>query len=272
MSVVAGLFFCPSAKADTLTMVADEWCPYNCKPNTQYPGFLVEVAQCALQPFGHRINYRIQPWQRAIASVHQNNAEGLLGVGQYEARPILLPKTPLLHAIHQTYTTTDSNWRYQRPESLANMRLGIIAGYSYGNFLADVVDNERVRTLSVTRVYGQQPLLQLLNLLAADRIDVFVEEQRVLNYQMQQWRGHEISLRAAGTVDREPIYIGFSPTNPNAKRYIQQLEKGIQRLKADGTYTSLQSKYGMLKGVSTIHADAPLLCQADGRSTANTVL
>lgn len=30
---------------EVITLVADEWCPYNCVPNSEKPGYAIEIAQ-----------------------------------------------------------------------------------------------------------------------------------------------------------------------------------------------------------------------------------
>lgn len=49
------------AYADVITLVADEWCPYNCTPDTDHPGFMIEIAQYAFEHAGHTIVYTTIP-------------------------------------------------------------------------------------------------------------------------------------------------------------------------------------------------------------------
>ena len=50
--------------ADVITLRADEWCPYNCQPKSQNPGFIIEIAETVFKKAGHTIDYQVMPWAR----------------------------------------------------------------------------------------------------------------------------------------------------------------------------------------------------------------
>ncbi len=53
--------------AETITLAADVWCPFNCNPGGDPPGYMVEVAKAVFEPRGHTVTYRVLPWARAVA-------------------------------------------------------------------------------------------------------------------------------------------------------------------------------------------------------------
>lgn len=67
--------------ADTIILVADKWCPYNCTPETERPGFLVEIARRAFELAGHKLEYRLMPWKRAVTEAKRGNVNGIIGFG-----------------------------------------------------------------------------------------------------------------------------------------------------------------------------------------------
>ena len=50
----------------TLTLAADNWCPFNCQPNSTYPGYMIEIAQQVFAEYNININYQVIPWSRAL--------------------------------------------------------------------------------------------------------------------------------------------------------------------------------------------------------------
>ena len=44
--------------AKTVVLVADEWCPYNCAPNSDKPGYVVEIAELVFAEAGHTVIYK----------------------------------------------------------------------------------------------------------------------------------------------------------------------------------------------------------------------
>jgi polar amino acid transport system substrate-binding protein len=58
---------CSLAKADTISIRADLWCPFNCDPSGAKPGYMIEIAKAVFEPLGHKIDYQTLNWARAIA-------------------------------------------------------------------------------------------------------------------------------------------------------------------------------------------------------------
>ncbi len=64
------LSFIPSGVvAETITLIADEWCPYNCDPESDYPGYIVEIANAIYKVAGYQVQYQNVPWSRALKAV-----------------------------------------------------------------------------------------------------------------------------------------------------------------------------------------------------------
>ena len=85
-----------TAQAETIILVADTWCPYNCDPGSKYPGFMVEIAQRVFSAAGHQVVYQVEPWNRAVLSVQSGRFQGLIGVTpnilQRLEQPLQLPE------------------------------------------------------------------------------------------------------------------------------------------------------------------------------------
>ncbi|MDX2439523.1 MAG: hypothetical protein QNK40_03150, partial [Desulfobacterales bacterium] len=58
------LFFPFNSMADTIIIVSDSWCPYNCT-SQEKPGVLIKLAETIFETSGHTIEYSIVPWKRA---------------------------------------------------------------------------------------------------------------------------------------------------------------------------------------------------------------
>lgn len=51
---------------ETITLVADEWPPFNSVPGSAREGFLVDVARTVFSQNGIGVSYRLLPWKRAL--------------------------------------------------------------------------------------------------------------------------------------------------------------------------------------------------------------
>lgn len=229
-------------RAETLTLVADYWCPFNCQPESDDPGFMIEVADRIFGRAGYTVIYLTRPWSRAIKEVESGQYTALVGTGQKEVSNLVFPKRYLAMARHTFFTQSDSTWQYRDDDSLSDIRLGVIDDYSYGDLndryiLPHRADRQRLMILN-----GQNVLGRFLEMLGLKRIDAFVEEEAVMRYYLSQSR-NPTTLRKAGVASSEPLFIAFSPADPNAQRYADILDKGVQALQESGELDQLADKY-----------------------------
>lgn len=239
------LLFLQPLRADTITLVADYWCPFNCEPGSESPGYLVEVAEKALGKAGHRVIYLTLPWSRAITDVRSGKYGGVLGAGTREVPDFVFPQRPLAMARHTFFTLPQSTWTYDTDASLGSIKLGVIDDYSYGDLNTRYImpnRNDRKRLLILN---GQNVLDRFLDMLEINRIDAFVEEEAVMAYFLRAQQPPVRALRKAGVAYREPIYIAFSPALTNARQYAQDLSDGLRLLRDSGELMLLAQKYGI---------------------------
>ena len=70
------------AAADTITIRSDDWCPYTCAPDSQKPGYLIEIAREALGKAGHSVDYSFMPWTRVVKEVEDGKVDAAAGAGR----------------------------------------------------------------------------------------------------------------------------------------------------------------------------------------------
>lgn len=233
-------------QAKEITLVADQWCPYNCVPGTERPGLLVEIANYSFSQEGYKINYIVRPWIRSILTVRNGDYDGIIGTGRDETPDFIFPDEPLYSIEHVFYVKNTSDWRFSGFKSLQNINLGAIKNYSYGSLLKEYIEPNQANIARLTILHGDDAFSRLVELLKIDRIDAFVEESNiVLNY-LTGLNSYE-DIKSAGVASKEDIYIAFSPKKRNAKLYANILSKGLKELKSSGKLDHLLLKYSLLK-------------------------
>lgn len=213
-------------RADTITLVADPWCPYNCQPDSAFPGILIEVAQRAFERSGHAITYKTMPWTRAIKSVRVGRYDGIVGTGPEETPDFVFTDREILSVDHTFFVRRDDTWRYRDLASLARRKLGVVSGYSYGDLHHRYVQPHAEDADRVLIVTGSEPLERLLEFLVVRRIDTLIEDRTAFRYNL---RGREALalVKPAGVFAKETIYIAFSPANERAPEYARILSRYI---------------------------------------------
>lgn len=220
------------AEERTITLVGDEWCPFNCADHPDHRGFLVERTAAALAEKGIKLEYIEMPWSRAIIGVRKGRYDAIVGTGPTETPDFIFPPEPLAYARHSFYALASSVWEYQGLESLKEVRIGVIQDYSYGGLFKDYIRPNQDDESRVLILGGNKVLPRLVKLLELGRIDVIVAEKLVLDYYFKS-RGVENPLRYAGLANEEALYVAFSPVLDDGVELAKSLGSGLRRWASD---------------------------------------
>ena len=232
--------------ADTITIVGDSWCPYNCT-SQEKPGFLIKLAETVFEKSGHTIEYSIVPWKRAKLGTINGIYDGIVGMTKNETTENLyvFPTLEMAESQFCFYAASDSQWQYTGIPSLKNVRLGMINGYGYGaesapleKYLKNNINTNRVQAVS-----GDHPLTQLIKMILLDRLSVIVEDSMVIEHDLIQM-DYQSKLKKVGCLGYvDKIHIAFSVKNSQSNHYAQILSDGIKELKKTGEYDRIVDSY-----------------------------
>lgn len=229
-----------SARADDITLRADSWCPYNCEPDAEKPGFLIEIAKAVLEEHGHKIDYKLMNWARAIEDVKTGAFDAAVGAGVDDAPELIFPSIEQGMQKMCFFVKPESTWTYTGIESLKSIKPAVIKDYSYQKDLDSYIEANpsKVETLA-----GENAAEKALKMLMSDRVDAYIDDAMVVN-QMLEKQGNQSALKVAGCTEPEPIYIAFSPASPKGKEYAKILSEGTQKLRESGKLAEIMKKYG----------------------------
>ena len=145
------------------------------------------------------------------------------------------------------YTLADSKWHFDSLDSLADVRLGVINDYSYGEAINAYVAAHRGHAERVQVASGDKALELNLSKLRYGRLDVLIENSWVVQSRLAA-QGRSGELRQAGCREVDvPIYLAFSPALQDSPRHVELFEQGLRRYRADGRLHKLLQAYGVEK-------------------------
>jgi polar amino acid transport system substrate-binding protein len=237
---------CIAGSTETITIIADEWCPYNCQPGSVSPGMGIEIAEQVFSRAGIEVEYKLYPWTEALQRVREGRDSAVIGAFRTDAPDFIFPATPFSFSRQCFYTRQDSDWQFKNITSLNGVVLGVIDGYSYGNlvdaYIMDHRDSDRVY-ISRSKTGDTAGLTDLISRMKEGKIDVLIEDRNVLSYDLAD-DTPELALRDAGCFPSSSVYIAFSPATPDKSlRYIRLLDRGMRRMFHDGVIQKITSKY-----------------------------
>ncbi|WP_158088355.1 substrate-binding periplasmic protein [Colwellia chukchiensis] len=230
--------------AETITLVADPWCPYNCAKQSQYQGYLLEIAEQAFAKHNIKLDYVVLPWSRAINDVLLGKKTGLLGVTKNEVPELIFPNQALGVATHVFITLKEATWQYTGLKSLAEISFGVIKGYSYGDLAQRYITKANIANGKVQPVSSINGLKQNIEKLSRGRIQALIADRNVFDFFLLE-NNIANNFRIAGILTKEEIYIAFSPQLANAKRYAKLLSQELDNMRANGQLQRILQKYNL---------------------------
>ncbi|CAK0764610.1 polar amino acid transport system substrate-binding protein [Azospirillaceae bacterium] len=236
-----------SARADVISVRADDWCPYNCVPDSDKPGYAIEAAREIFTKAGHSIDYKQMPWTRALADCRKGSIDAVLGTSTDESPDFIFPVESVGVSDNTVVVKKGSSWRYQGVSSLEALKIGLVQGYVYSGEIGSYLDGKIKGDVSKTNlslVGGDSAIELNLKKLVAGRIDATIDSKPVLNYKIQSL-GFSDKLDFAGTVDVSPIYLAFSPERPKSKEYAEIYAKGLAEMRSSGRLKQILERYSV---------------------------
>ena len=231
------------AGAETITLVADEWCPYNCTPGDEKPGFLVEIVKEVFEPQGFTVEYKIVPWARAIRDTRTGRYSAILGAIRSEAPDFHYPDGAGFFAGTQAFVKAGSPWKYDGPRSLDDVTLGVILDYSYGATADKYIAQHRSDTKRVQLSTGEDALEKNVAKLLQDRVSVLLEDPAVMRYFLDR-TNQTGAVAQAGVLENTEVFVAFGPREEHAAEHAKMLSDGMRRMRESGELARILARYG----------------------------
>ncbi len=239
------LLILPAAvHSETITLVADDWCPYNCEPDSDSPGYIVEVAREIFIKAGYGFEYKNISWARALEEVRKGTYHGAIATAPKEMPDGVFSEEELGFYSNIFIVRKSDSWRFKNIDSLRQVKLGVIKNYDYGKALNAYIQKYK-NTMSVQVLSGSNAVEQNLKKLLHNKIDVYLEDRYVAFYTAKKL-GMLNKVTAGGREDRPRImYIGFSPANSESITYARLISEGIKKMRKNGQLAEILYKYGV---------------------------
>ena len=229
-----------SAQADVWSFRSDSWCPYNCAPEEKNPGYMVEILQGAARVNGHKLDYQLLPYSRALKEAQDGRITGIVGMLAQDRKGFIFSKQMGVDS-NCLFVNKGSRLQYRKPADFDTLApVGVIQGYGYPEQFQQwsARHPDKVETLSGEDVIVRQALK-----LKSNRIGAFIENENVFRYsstQLTELKDIELAGCMSGG---DPLFIGFSTQNPNASQIKAQVDAYLDVIRKNGELRKLLAKY-----------------------------
>ena len=239
----AAVLLAPAAEGATISLRADEWCPYNCVPDSDRPGYMIEIARAIFEEAGHVVDYQTLNWSRSLAETRKGKYSGVIGATLDEV-PGFIAGPALGYSNDSFAVRPGTVINTKRMDPFAGLTLGAIRGYDYFKPVNDYIEAHGENRALVQFTFGDDALEQNLRKLVDGRVDFVIDDGNVLRRTVHDL-GLTPDLRIIETDEPEAVHIAFSPEDPNAEAYATLMRHGVDRLRRSGGLERILKRYGL---------------------------
>lgn len=234
------LQLCASAP-QTLTGVTLNWEPYYGE-QLEDDGFISAIAKAAFREMN--IDYRIKyiPWKRAVLQIKNGEANILHGAyHSVEREETMYFSDPLYFAEVVFLQKADTPYK-QVPLDDANFFNGKTVGVLRGGIYGKAFEEAR-KHLDIFEYNDYSNAIQMLHL---GRVDFLAEAKPALLHYIKAVNLDRKSFYITyPAISSEGIHLAFSKKFKESKVILDKFNKGLQRIKENGTFEKIINKYGM---------------------------
>ena len=234
------------ATAQTLVVVADTWCPYNCEPTAKKPGYVVELLKSAFATKGQSVSYRVMPWTRALLDTHSGKAAAVIAANAREAaeHQLAIGSEPIGVAKGCVFVPGSSPFKYRSIQDLDGLtRVGVVGGNAYQNDFGEWLSRPENRP-KTHEVFADNPSERRAEMMTRGRLDGIFEDYTEMAYVLSA-KGLQNQIVSAGCQSPSPLYVGFSKKHPHAQDLVATLDMEIRRMRKVGSLKDLLMSYGL---------------------------
>lgn len=234
--VVVALMPAAPAQSATIRLTTVSWEPYYGR-EMRGGGPVTALVRAAARVRGHTIEVTYQPWERALTAAKRGTHDGLLGAYHSAERAAHFHFTqPFL-----SLPVSLIGRRGEVPASYDSLRelTPYVIGYNRGWEYPDHFD----RADFLTKEAATDHRLNVRKLLLK-RVDLVAMAEGIFHHTLADMNG-----AAASYVALDPplmtgkLHVTLSKKLPNAKQLRDDLDAGLARIRADGTYDAILGQY-----------------------------
>lgn len=246
IGIVLYFFIFILLSADTIRITTNEYEPYVIiDKNGEHSGVIIDIVREAFQKEGVTVKFENYPFARATLMVQNGEVEATIPKFKTEKRlkeflfsdGIIQSRALFFYMKNQKIP---ENLKWDKIEDLKAYRIGATLGYWY-------IERFEKAGIKLDTASSNENNIQKLYL---GRIDLFViDEVTGWTIIKRIYPGEEDKFGVLSKEESsENLFIMFSKTNPNSKRYIQKFNSGLEKIKKSGEYRRIIESYFRIGG------------------------
>lgn len=224
--------------SDTITVVGeDEWYPYAALKDGKLQGLAVDIIEAAYAAVNVKVQFKAAPYARCLMLAESGQELACFDSLKDSklSKIFLFHEVPIFKAEIGIYAAENVGLKNLQSSALQGKQIGVTHGYTY----TDEVDNDQ----TIRREVAPTDLSNLRKLLR-QRSDYSLIYTRVFDHLMsrhaEEFKG---KIKQVGTIGQNALYVSFSRNRADSAKYADLLDRGLRKIKKDGSYFKLEQKW-----------------------------
>ena len=234
--LVSALVVYPAMALDLNVAHTGNWPPYAAE-ELPGQGLAIELVTSALQRAGYSPRLRVDTLDRILEG-------SKLGVYEVFATPwyseernrYLAFSEPYLESTIRFLKRKETKFDYRGLPSLKGMKIGTVRNYAYDEAFSQAPDLNTV---------SERNLIQNLLKLTQRRIDLTLDDELVLQYEINRFMPHSMAQLefVPEPLAVRGVHIGVSRKHPEHEKIVADFNAAIAAMKKDGSYSRIVQRH-----------------------------
>ncbi len=234
-------------KAATISLVAEERCPYYCADTAQEKGFVVDIASHVFTKLGYKVKYEtVESYEKAVEGIREKKYDAMLGASPKKTPDLIFAKTTLAYAYDVILVPKRSTWKYSSPVSLNTLTLAVVKDRVYDDTINEHIAKYKEDPTKIQMTEGNYAMKHNLKKLRYEKVNALIDNQHSLQYFYAQ-KKKLFPFKVAKKLTPTAIKIAFAPKDYKAPEYARKFSRGLRNLKGTKEMKLILKKYGLIE-------------------------
>ncbi len=229
-----------SVNAQKITVVTEEWPPYNYTENGEITGVSTEIVKAALEKTGLKSEIRVYPWARAYKMASEEENILIYTIFRLPEREKLFKWIKLegfSTNMHLYSPRSRSDILIKTLEDAKKYKIGVTRGSSTHTFLLSKGFEEGVNLFpvknEVQNALKADPSIKRIDLTTGDKLSLGLWLKKA-DLPSDYWKQEVLLFK-------EDFYMAFGKKTSDS--LVSQVSAAFKQIKADGTFDAIMRKY-----------------------------
>lgn len=221
---------------NNITISNGEWPPFFSK-DLKHNGVTSHVIQKAFNSQDVEVQYKWYPWKRAYHLTKNGDIDASVAWSKTKEREKhFLFSDIVIEGNVVFFHLKSNNFSWNDIYDLRSVKIGSITGYEYANKL------DRLKTIENAKVYDVINEIKLFELLLNKRYDVVLMNvdagYGILNKYFSKEKINLVTFHKKA-FHKEQLRVLFNKKNINNKKFLEEFNKGLKKLKETGEFKKM---------------------------------